>query len=109
VLGESAGRTGGNRPRSSARRRMSDDERAAFTHVEDDPQEWPGELTAGERPKHRMPYWVRYCLILMLNALVMSILSGMVYWHTWNQVALWIIVCWTTILIAMVSTRVWWP
>jgi len=41
TMGESAGRTRGNTVRPSARRRMSNDERAKNTHTKDDPQQWP--------------------------------------------------------------------
>lgn len=43
MLGESAGRSAGNTPRASARRRNSDDERAQRTHLHDDPEAWPDE------------------------------------------------------------------
>lgn len=43
ALGESMGRSAGNRPRASARRRNSDEERAQITHLIDDPEAWPDE------------------------------------------------------------------
>ena len=43
TLGESAGRSAGNHPRASARRRNTDDERAQRTHLHDDPNAWPNE------------------------------------------------------------------
>ena len=43
TLGASAGRSAGNRPRASARRRNSIDEREKTTHLYDDPQQWPDE------------------------------------------------------------------
>lgn len=70
MLGESAGRTAGNRPRSSARRRMSEDERAEFTHVKDDPQEWPGELKADERPQTTLRQKVKLGIALIVNAIL---------------------------------------
>ena len=43
TLGESAGRSAGNTPRASARRRNTEDERAFRTHLLDDPNAWPDE------------------------------------------------------------------
>jgi hypothetical protein len=46
MLGESGGRSAGNPPRASARRRMSDDERGHYTHLRDDPQAWADDAPA---------------------------------------------------------------
>lgn len=44
MLGESAGRSAGNLPRASARRRNTPDERARATHLHDDPDAWPDDM-----------------------------------------------------------------
>lgn len=71
MLGESAGRTARNPVRSSARRRMNDDERAEHTPLKDDPQEWPGELMAEERPQTTLRQKVRLGIALIVNAVLM--------------------------------------
>lgn len=43
MLGESAGRSAGNLPRASARRRNSEAERSQAMHLYDDPNAWPDE------------------------------------------------------------------
>src|SRR3954467_837609 len=65
TLGESAGRNASSPVHGG--RRMSDDERAANTHVKDDPQEWPGELKAEERPQTTLVQKFRFATFIGLN------------------------------------------
>lgn len=73
MLGESAGRARGNP--AHGRRRMSDEERAQHTHMKDDPQQWPGELTDEERPRSSLKRKFFTFVIVLGNCLFVTFLS----------------------------------
>ena len=101
TLGESAGRTAGNRPRSSARRRMDVDERAQHTHLKDDPQEWPGEVPPD---KLTIRGWVYVTVINLVQVVVIySLLWLALATGGWpSRIALGAVCAWSAILLTTI-------
>lgn len=68
MLGDSAGRSAGNTPRASARRRFTERERTALTPLPDDPQAWPDDVP----PRRRvLTDWVHDLVVAGASAGIM--------------------------------------
>lgn len=82
---------------------MSDAERAEHTHVKDDPQEWPGELKAEERPQTTLRQKVQFSAVIVLNWIFTSFIAYLISGN-WiaTKVGAFLLAAYTSYLLLMV-------